>query len=443
MKDIHRNQFPHDFVWGVACSAFQSEGAASTNGKGPSIWDEFAKQKGLDTEGAGFHNNYRTYLEHLRDLNIEHFRFSISWSRVLPKGTGEVNQAGLQFYSDVIDTCLEFGIQPWVTLYHWDLPQALQEKGGWTNRNIVYWFLDYIQILVNQFTDRVEHWMILNEPLAYTSLGHFLGIHAPKKRGFKQFLPSVHHSLLALSYAAKWMKKHYPNLQVGSTFSMAPIHPYRKTKGDKCKAVLAHAIHNRLFLEPILGLGYPSEIPFLKKMEPWIFPGDLDQIATPLDFLGIQTYTRHVVKRNLLIPYVGAFPVAPKKRGKPQTAMGWEIYPKALTEIAQHVLSYSDVPPFYFTENGVAPCNENQEARTEDKDRIAFLQQHFDELEKLTRKEKRFKGYFLWSMVDNIEWSMGYKPKFGIMAYDRTLKKIHLKKSAHWLADFLRHGKKP
>jgi len=443
MKDMHRNQFPKDFVWGVACSAFQSEGASFADGKGPSIWDHFAHQKGLDTEGAGFYTNYRTYLGHLRDLNIEHFRFSISWSRVLPDGTGEVNQAGLRFYSELIDTCLELGIQPWVTLYHWDLPLALQERGGWSNRDVVYWFLEYVQVIVDHLADRVEHWMILNEPLAYTALGHFLGMHAPKKRGFKHFLPAAHHSLLALSYAAKWMKQHHPNLQVGSTFSMAPIHPFRQRRADKRKADLAHAIHNRMFLEPILGLGYPRDIPFLKKMDPWILPGDMEQIATPLDFLGIQTYTRHVVKRNLLIPYVGALPVAPKKRGKAQTAMGWEIYPQALSEIAQHIQSYSNAPPFYFTENGIAPSNETREVRIADTERIQFLELHFKEMEQIARQEKKLKGYFLWSMVDNIEWSMGYSPKFGIMNFDRKLKKIKLKKSAHWLADFLRVGKKP
>ena len=279
----NKTDFGEDFAWGISSSALQTEGAFNEDGKGLSIWDEFANKKSKifnndsPAVACNFYNNYKKDIALLKQLGIPHFRFSLSWSRILPNGTGNINQQGLDFYHNVIDTCIEFGITPWITLYHWDLPLELEKKGGWTNRNIIDWFQEYVEVCVNAFKNKVKHWMVLNEPMVFTGAGYFLGVHAPGKKGLGNFLSAMHHAVLCQAIGFKTIKKIQPDSEVGTTFSCSYITPHSASEKDKRAVAKIDALLNRAFIEPSLGLGYPTDtIPFLKKIKKYMRPGDLD-----------------------------------------------------------------------------------------------------------------------------------------------------------------------
>ena len=301
-KTFTKKDFGADFLWGVSSSALQTEGAHDVDGKGLSIWDTFVtkphKILNNDThfEAADFYTNYKTDIALLKQMGIPNYRFSVSWPRILPNGTGEVNQAGLDFYHKVIDCCIENGIEPFITLYHWDLPQALEDKGGWTNREILQWFEEYVRVCAHVFKDKVRYWMVLNEPMVFTGGGYFLGIHAPGKKGFKHFIPAMHHAVLCQAVGFNTIKEIVPQAQVGTTFSCSYITPFSTSHKDLKAANRVDALLNRLFIEPSLGLGYPvATLPFLKKIQKYQLPGDDALMKVSFDFIGIQNYTREVV----------------------------------------------------------------------------------------------------------------------------------------------------
>ncbi|MGZ3946388.1 MAG: glycoside hydrolase family 1 protein, partial [Mucilaginibacter sp.] len=298
MDKLNRSLFGDDFKWGVSTAAFQIEGAHDADGKGESIWDAFSAKKGKILGGhhaqtaCDFYNNYPDDIALVKQLNIPNFRFSISWTRILPYGTGEVNIAGVDYYNRVIDHCLSQGIEPWVTIYHWDLPQALELKGGWTNRDIIEWFTQYTAVCAKYFGDRVKHWMVMNEPSVFSGAGYFFGIHAPGRTGIKNFIPAIHHIILSIVAGAKKLRELVPDAEIGSTFSCSHIEPYSEKKRDIEAANRADALVNRLFIEPILGLGYPvSDIPVLKELRKYFQPGDEDNLHFDFDFIGLQNYT--------------------------------------------------------------------------------------------------------------------------------------------------------
>ncbi len=250
-----KNDFGSNFVFGVASSAFQTEGAYNVHGKGPSIWDVFClkgKIKNNDNafSACEFYSRYKSDLLLMRQMNIRNFRFSLSWPRILPEGTGnKINYRGIEFYNEVIDTCLELGITPWITLYHWDLPQVLEEKGGWANREIINWFSDYAKVCINAFGDRVKNWMVLNEPMVFTGAGYFMGVHAPGKMGLKYFLPAVHHASLVQGIIPKLLRSEERNLKIGSTFSCSHIDPYTHSEKNIKASVRVDTLLNRLFMD--------------------------------------------------------------------------------------------------------------------------------------------------------------------------------------------------
>lgn len=294
--DFNSSLFGENFIWGVSSSAFQTEGASEKDGKGLSIWDKFSKKKGTifnndSPETANnFYENYKEDIALIKKLNIPNFRFSISWPRILPNGIGVVNPAGVAFYHKVIDTCLEEGIVPFITLYHWDLPLALEEKGGWTNREILSWFEEFVTVCTNEYKDKVKYWLVLNEPSVFIGAGYFFGIHAPGRKGLNNFLPAMHHALLCQAIGYKKIKTIAPNAQVGTTFSCTYITPLRYSVKDLNAAQRVDALLNRAFIEPSLGLGYPTDtLPFLKGISKYILKGDEELIKAEFDLLGCKT----------------------------------------------------------------------------------------------------------------------------------------------------------
>lgn len=441
---IHSSDFGENFTWGVAASAYQTEGAWLEDGKGLSIWDVFTRQKGKikgGDNGNAATNFYHRYIQDIilmQYLNVRNFRFSLSWPRLLPEGMGKKNEKGIEFYNNLIDFCLECGIEPWVTLYHWDLPQALEEKGGWTNRDIVSWFADYCAFCVSQFGDRIKHWMVLNEPMAFTGAGYFLGLHAPGRKGLGNFLPAVHHAALSLATGATVLKSHNSKLQVGSTFSCSPVDPVDSTRLSQEAAQRVDVLSNRLFIEPLLGLGYPwQELKVLQQIEKYMKAGDEALLRTQLDFVGLQNYTREVVRHSTIMPYLNARLIKASKRQVPSTAMDWEVYPQGIYRILKRFAAYPGIPKIIVTENGAAFSDTPTNGRIDDNDRIQFYEQYLQQVLRAKSEGVNVQGYFAWSFTDNFEWAEGYSKRFGLVHVDYPTQKRTVKASGFWFQRFL------
>jgi beta-glucosidase len=443
--ELRRSLFGPDFLFGVATSAYQIEGAYQEDGKGLSIWDTFANTKGKIKTGetgnvaTDFYHLYEQDLDLLKQLNIPIFRFSFAWSRILPKGTGELNKKGLEFYHRVIDACIARGIEPWVTLYHWDLPQALEDKGGWTNREVIQWFKEYVAICVKEFKGKVKNWMIMNEPTAFTALGYMLGIHAPGKKGIDKFLRASHHTAMALAEGGRTIREIFPQANIGSTFSCSYIEPFKPKKRHQKAATRVEAVMNKFFLEAVLGRGYPfKDFPALKRIKKFMKPGDEQLLKFDLDFVGMQNYTREVVKYSLFRPVLWANQVKPEKRGVETTEMGWEVYPESVYQMLKIYASYPEIKKIIITESGSAfPDTLESDGRVHDEKRKKYLQ---DVLKQVLRAKKEgvpVQGYFIWTFTDNFEWAEGTRPRFGIVYVDFKTQKRYIKDSGRWFAEFL------
>lgn len=435
-----------EFIWGVASSAFQTEGAYLDEGKGLSIWDVFSGRKGKIRNGhharnaTEFYYRFEEDLDIIHQLGIRHFRFSLSWPRIFPEGTGTTNQQGIDFYHRLLDACHQRGITPWVTLYHWDLPQALQEKGGWVNRDVVYWFCEYVQVCLKNFQDKATRWMVLNEPMAFTGAGHYLGIHAPGKRGLKSFIPAMHHAVLSLADGARVIRSFGSQHFVGSTFSCSLISPFSHREKDILAAHRFDALLNRLFIEPAAGLGYPQkDLPFLNRVETYMKAGDEKRMAAPLDFIGIQNYTREVIRHAWYIPFLRGKPIPAHVRKVYHTVLNWEVYPESLYAMIQKFSRYG-FPEVIVTENGAAFNDEVENGKVNDENRIHFLQHYIEQMQKAKAEGCPVTGYFVWSLTDNFEWSEGYHPRFGLVHVDfKTLKRT-VKDSGRWYGDFIQRA---
>jgi len=443
-KPFNKNLFGDDFIWGISTAAPQIEGAHNADGKGESIWDVFAAKKGNILNGdthyqaCDFYSQYQRDIDLIKKLNIPNFRFSISWSRILPNGVGEINQAGIDFYNRIIDYCLKQGIEPWVTIYHWDLPQALEARGGWTNREIITWFTNYVEICARQFGDRVKRWLVMNEPAVFTGAGYFFGIHAPGKTGLKNFLPAAHHAVLSMVEGARVLRGLLPEAKIGTTFSCSYIEPYSHKQKDIDAANRADAFINRMFIEPVIGLGYPvTDIPVLRKIARYIQPGDMDNLKFDFDFIGIQNYTREIVKYSFFTPYVNASLVKAKDRKVPLTEMGWEVYPPAIYQVIKKFDSYPQVKKILITENGAAFPDTFKDGSIADADRIAYLQSHLEQVLRARKEKCKVEGYFIWTLTDNFEWAEGYRPRFGLVHVDFNTQQRIIKDSGYWYARFL------
>ena len=427
--------FPSHFVWGAATAAYQVEGAATEDGRGESIWDRFSATPGKVVNGhtgAVACDTYHRYAEDIglmRSLGIGAFRLSVAWPRILPEGRGRVNQAGLDFYDRLVDDLLANGLDPYVTLYHWDLPQVLEDRGGWPARETVEAFTEYTEVVVSRLGDRVRHWITQNEPWVASWLGYGLGLHAPGRKSDSDALAAGHHILVAHGRAAEVLRREAPASEVGIAIDLVPMYPFSDNEADVEAAHREDGFRNRWFLEPVLGRGYPEDM--LERYDeilPTIEDGDMDTIAAPLDFLGINYYTRSVVRAS-----VGEVPA----EGAEHTEMGWEVYPDGLYRLLVHLQTVYEPPELYITENGAAFADARENGRVADSRRVSYLEGHLDAVVAAIAEGVPVRGYFLWSLLDNFEWAFGYSRRFGIVYVDfDTLERVP-KDSFTWYRDFI------
>jgi beta-glucosidase len=443
--DFSSLDFGSDFKWGVATAAYQIEGAHNIEGKSASIWDTFSHKKGAIKTGENgdvacdFYHSYEQDLDLLKSLNMTVFRFSIAWSRILPDGVGTPNQKGIDFYHRLIDACLSRGLEPWVTLYHWDLPQVLQNQGGWMNRSSVSWFSEYAELVTKTYGNKVKNWMVFNEPSAFTALGYLIGYHAPGLKGFKHYLPTVHHVCLAQAEGGRIIRKNVANSTIGTTYSCSHVDVFKSEKRDGKSVERWDVLLNRLFIEPALGMGYPTaSLPILRKLDKYILPGDLEKLKFDFDFIGVQNYTREVVKKVGLIPIMKGLEIKPVKRDVEEvTEMGWEVYPEGIYQIIKQFAEYPGVKKIYVTENGCAFPDEIVDGKVNDVKRIDYYQRYLKQVLRAKKEGVNIGGYFSWTLLDNFEWSEGFKPRFGLVYVDFKTQKRIVKDSGLWFRDFL------
>lgn len=440
--------FGDEFQWGTACAAYQIEGAWDEDGKGPSIWDDFSQKKGKikNNENGNiavdFYHNYKQDVRLAKEMNFKVFRFSISWPRILPKGTGEINNKGIQFYHNVIDECIKQGIEPWITLYHWDLPQELQKRGGWANREVIDWFKEFTALCASEYGHKVKNWMIFNEPAAFVGLGYLAGYHAPGIRSISGFLKATHYSCLALAESARTLRKQIPNARIGTTFSCSIVDNYKGEMKHDLARKRMDALLNRMYIEPSLGLGYPeNDFPILKKIRKYMEPGDEALLKFDFDFIGLQNYFGVVVKKSPLIPVVWAKQMSAKKRGFPVNEMGFEIYPDGMYRILKQFSEYKQIKEIIITENGVCFEDELKNGKVKDEKRIDFFRSYLESVLKAKSEGVHVNGYFVWSLTDNFEWREGYQPRFGLVYIDYKNLNRFIKDSGFWFQQGLKNAK--
>ncbi|MDV3566405.1 beta-glucosidase [Elizabethkingia anophelis] len=442
---LTKEAFGKDFIWGVSTAAYQIEGAHNLDGKGPSVWDTFVQKRNKifrNHTGNIACDHYNRYIDDLylmHSMNIRNYRFSISWSRILPEGTGLINQAGIDFYNKLIDLSLELGITPWVTLYHWDLPHSLEIKGGWTNRDVKDWFGDYVAICVKSFGDRVKNWMVLNELTVFSAAGYFFGVHAPGRKSIEGFLAAAHHAALAQAHGARVIKTLQPESNVGTTFSCSHVEAYTNREKDIKAVKKADLLLNRLFIEPLLGMGYPvNEIKTLRRIEKYIKQNDERDLKFDMDFIGIQNYTREIIRYAMFVPFLHAKIVNAKDRNVEMTAMEWEVYPESIYHILKKFQAYENIPPLIITENGAAFSDTLQNNVVHDPKRLQYIQNILQQVLRAKQEGVNVNGYFVWTFLDNFEWAEGYHPRFGLVHVDFQTQQRTVKSSGHWYADFIK-----
>lgn len=428
------------FLWGAATSSYQIEGAVTVDGRGPSIWDTFAATPGRVHNGdtgavaADHYHRYREDVGIMAELGLDAYRFSIAWPRVQPLGSGPVNQRGLDFYQRLTDELLENNIQPWPTLYHWDLPQALEDAGGWPERDTANRFAEYAAAVHDALSDRITHWTTLNEPWCSAFLGYAIGRHAPGRREPAAAVTAAHHLLLGHGLAAQAMR----NSQVGITLNLTQVYPNSAAETDLDAVRRIDGMQNRVFLDPLLRGAYPEDVledvPF-----DGIQDGDLNTIAAPLDFLGVNYYFPLIVAGDgpyAESAYVGSPHVIFIDGGRPRTTMGWEIDERGLLDLLLRLSREYPALPLYITENGAA-----FDDSTHDPARVAYLRGHLEACAEAIERGVPLRGYFVWSLLDNFEWAHGFKQRFGIVHVDYATQRRTPKDSARWYADVIARGR--
>lgn len=439
-----RVRFPQGFHWGTATAAYQIEGAWQEDGKGESIWDRFAHTpgqiKGGDTGDAAC-DSYHRFEEDIalmRAMHLTSYRFSISWPRVQPLGTGAINPKGIDYYRRLVDALLDAGIRPLPTLYHWDLPQALETRGGWPERDTAGRFADYAESVARALGDRVTNWVIFNEPSIFTSLGYLIGIHAPGRRDMDAFLRATHTVNLAQAEAFRAMRAVNSELILGTAFNMSPCEPATDEEEDRAAAERWHAFMNTWFLEPALVGRYPAAFPGgvpLDRMG--VRDGDLERLRTPFDFLGINLYTRSTIRANPSDAVgIAAVPVAaPRGARGPTTDFGWEVWPNALRDMILRVTRDYERPVIEVTENGCAYGDgPDREGRVRDPRRIDYHRAYLAALAEAIDAGADVRGYHAWSLLDNFEWAEGYSMRFGLVHVAFPAATRTLKESGRWFA---------
>lgn len=448
--------WPPGFIWGSATAAAQIEGAGNEHGKEDSIWDAFARIPGAiangDTleKGVDHYHRMPADVRLMSELGLDSYRFSTSWARVRP-GDRAVNPAGIDFYSRLVDELLGAGILPWLTLYHWDLPQALEEKGGWANRDTAYRFVEYATDVYAALGDRVTHWTTFNEPFCSSLLGYASGVHAPGRHEPRAAVAAVHHQHLAHGLAVTALRDLGAE-KIGITLNLSTAIPRDPSDPiDLDAARRFDSLQNRIFLEPIVLGAYPADS--LRDLEPFglgdvIEPGDLEIISAPIDFLGVNHYhddsvSGHPVdssadghsggaERATASPWIGAEDLTFPSRGLPRTSMGWEVNPDGLRHLLVRLTAeYPTLPPLYVTENGAAYDDDvAADGGVHDVERSSYIQDHVAAIGQAIEAGADVRGYFVWSLLDNFEWSWGYSKRFGIIRVDRTTFERTIKDSA-------------
>ncbi len=440
-------RFPKDFVWGCATSAYQIEGAWNEDGKGPSIWDTFTHTPGKISDGSNgdvtvdHYHRFNEDVTLMAQLGLKAYRFSIAWSRVIPAGAGKINRAGLAFYDRLVDELLKHNIEPYACLFHYDLPQALQDMGGWPKRDTAYAFADYAAVVSEHLSDRVTVWMTHNEPWVTAFAGYFSGDHAPGIKDPASGFKALHHLLLSHGLAAEAIRAAAKGrVKIGITLNLNPVYPASDIKRDQDAASRIDAVLNRATLDPLLKGSSPiQEFAFGRLFTRGIIKsGDMEKIRT-LDLLGVNYYTRSVVKYDRKFPVVAASQIHPKRN---EYSGMWEIYPEGLNELL--IRLWKDYQPsceIMVTENGVpVPDGVDFDGRVRDERRIRYLKNHLIQLHSAMDNGVPVKGYFHWSLMDNFEWAHGYRPRFGLIYVDYKTLERTIKDSGQWFALVIREN---
>ena len=430
------------FTWGVATSSYQIEGAATAGGRGPSIWDTFSRVPGAVINGdsgdvaCDHYHRYNEDLDLIKWLGVNAYRFSIAWPRIFPQGAGSPNQAGIDFYDRLIDGALERGITPWPTLYHWDLPQALEDKGGWNSRATSERFAEYAHLMAEKFGDRVKNWTTLNEPFCSAWLGYLYGVMAPGIKDLQTAINASHHLLLGHGLATQAIRSVASDLRVGIVLNLTPAIPLNEK--DELAAKYADGFDNRWYADPVFKGSYPQDIVEGFGKEVPIHAGDMQSISAPLDFLGINFYTRQTVTLDESAKPLPYRPVMVD--GVERTAMGWEVHPESLTNIIMRV--HRDYAPkeIYITENGSAWDESVINDKVDDSRRVSYLERHLEAMLAAKAQGAPVNGYFAWSLMDNFEWAFGYSKRFGIVYVDYETQKRIPKSSAYYYRERIKNS---
>ncbi len=433
-------RFPPNFLWGAATASYQIEGAWNEDGKGESIWDRFSHTPGKITNGdtgdltCDHYHRYPEDIALMRQLGLKAYRFSISWPRVIPNGMVPVNPKGLDFYDNLVDRLLAANIQPFATLYHWDLPQALEDKGGWRNRDTAHYFADYTAVMVKRLGDRVKHWATFNEPLVAAFAGHLWGEHAPGIKDTKIALQTAHNILIAHGLSVQAIRSVDSDLQAGVVLSLWPVEPLEDTPENAAAAEKTwQEGGDILFLDTIFKGHYPPA-GWEKAGDkiPQVLPGDMALISQKLDFMGVNYYSRQLVD-------VAGERVRPE--GPEYTEMNWEVCPPAFYRLLTRISREYRLPPLYITENGASFKDEvSADGAVHDPRRESYLREHFIQVHKAMQDGVDMRGYFVWSLMDNFEWGHGFSKRFGLIRVDYETQKRTLKDSARWYAGVIREN---
>ena len=435
------NLFPADFVWGASTSSYQIEGAVEEDGRGKSIWDTFSHTPGLvknDDTGDVACDHYHRWVEDVEWLargGFNAYRFSVAWPRILPAGAGVIEQRGLDFYDRLVDGLITRGVTPWLCLYHWDLPQALQDQGGWLKRDIADKFADYARIVARRLGDRVKHWAMFNEPNIHALFGYGMGGHAPGLKGLPNFLAASHHQNLAQGRAIQALRAERADLRLGTVINISPVRPSSDRKEDRRAAERFDAFWNGAFLDPLFKGSYPAAV--AAEMAPLIVGDDLKAIQQPIDFFGLNYYAPAWVAdapQSLFGAWFGAAPA-----GMRFTAIGWPVDAGGLNDVLNRFRDQYGNPEIYVTENGA--CYDDKmvgNGTVQDDDRTAYLRDHIAAARRALADGAKLRGYFAWSLLDNFEWSEGYSRRFGIIHVDFASQKRTPKASFGFLSDTIK-----
>ncbi len=438
MSTTTNTSFPAAFIWGAATASYQIEGAWNEDGKGESIWDRFSHTPGKIRNGdtgdvaCDHYHRWPEDVALMKDLGLRAYRFSISWPRLLPHGQGRVSPAGVDFYNRLVDGLLEAGIEPFVTLYHWDLPQALQDRGGWPARPTAEAFVEYADLASRSLGDRVKHWITLNEPYVSAFVGYLEGRHAPGHSDLSEALATAHHLLIAHGWSVPVIRRNCRGAEVGITLNLHPLIPASPSAADRAAAWQRDGVVNRWFLDPIAARGYPADIvQHHGRTMGFVKGDDLRAIAVPVDFLGVNYYTR-IVARSTAVPEEENEPRAVFLNPHP-TEMGWEVYPEGLYDLLMRLHFDYRFPALYVTENGAAYGDRvGDDGQVQDRLRIEYLKAHLMAAARAIAAGVPLRGYFAWSLMDNFEWAHGYSKRFGLIYVDYPSQRRIPKASARW-----------